>query len=269
MTVATRNYIISRRVDSAHHPVLGAIDLGTNSCRLLVASVNIASLKKTFFRRRPNLAGWKIIDSFAKIVRLGEGLHKNSELSPEAIQRALDALKTCRKKMDFQGVTYLRAVATEACRRAKNGYVLVERAKQELDLDIEIINGQEEARLALTGCAAILNPVIPYAVVFDIGGGSTEVIWLRLLKEHRRRPGYPIPFEVIDSISLPYGVVTVSESYAQFASSPEIHNDIRIHVYQELMNFVERNQIQSHIQDHSIQLIGSSGTVTTLAAVQA
>ena len=257
-----------RTVENAHHPMLGAIDLGTNSCRLLVASVNIASLKKTFFRRRPNLAGWKIIDSFAKIVRLGEGLHKNNELSPAAIQRALDALRTCRKKIDYHGVSHVRAVATEACRRATNGNILVERAKQELDLNIEIINGKEEARLALTGCAAILNPKILHAIVFDIGGGSTEVIWLRLLAENRGRPGYPIPFEVIDSVSLPYGVVTISESYAQFAASPEIHQNIRDSVAHELGRFAERNQIQQYIDSDSVQLVGSSGTVTTLAAIQ-
>ena len=90
-------------------------------------------------------------------------------------------------------------------------------SKKELGLDIEIIDGKEEARLALTGCAAILNPNISHAIVFDIGGGSTEVIWLKLLQNHRARPYYPVPFEVIDSISLPYGVVTISESYAQFA----------------------------------------------------
>ncbi|RZI45817.1 Ppx/GppA phosphatase family protein [Candidatus Finniella inopinata] len=257
----------SKAAENDHHPMLGAIDLGTNSCRLLIASVNVASLKKSFFRRRPNLVGWKIIDSFAKIVRLGEGLHKNNELSSAAIQRALDALKTCRKKIDFHGVTHVRAVATEACRRATNGHILVERAKEELGLDIEIIEGKEEARLALTGCAAILNPKIPYAIVFDIGGGSTEVIWLRL-SGNRGRPGYPIPFEVIDSISLPYGVVTISESYAQFAASPEIHRNLRDSVSHELGRFSERNQIQGHINDDSVQLVGSSGTVTTLAAIQ-
>lgn len=252
----------------AHRPILAAIDLGTNSCRLLVASVNVASLKKTFFRRRPNLEGWKVVDSFAKIVRLGEGLHKNEELAPAAIQRAIDALKICCKKMDYHRVSYLRAVATEACRRATNGHVLIQQAKEELSLDIEIIDGEEEARLALTGCAAILNPEIEHAIVFDIGGGSTEVIWLRLLRHHRGRPGYPIPFEVLDSISLPYGVVTMSESYAQFASSPTIHRNIRNSVAQELETFVLRNKISDYIENDAIQLVGSSGTVTTLAAIE-
>lgn len=256
------------RLELAHQPLLGAIDLGTNSCRLLIASVNLASLKKTFFRRRPNLTGWRIVDSFAKIVRLGEGLHKSDELSLAAIQRAIEALKVCRKKVDYHGVSLLRAVATEACRRAKNRHILIERAKKELGLDIEIIDGKEEARLALTGCAAILNPNISHAIVFDIGGGSTEVIWLKLLQNHRARPGYPVPFEVIDSISLPYGVVTISESYAQFASSPEIHQNIRKSVSQELKSFAEHHKIRHHIINQETQLIGSSGTVTTLSAIQ-
>lgn len=252
----------------AHHPVLAAIDLGTNSCRLLVASVNVASLKKTFFCSRPNLIGWKVVDSFARIVRLGEGLHKANELSEEAIKRAIEALRVCKKKIDLHQVTRLRAVATEACRRATNGRTLVERVQEEVGLSIEVISSEEEARLALTGCAAILNPRIPYAVVFDIGGGSTEAVWLKLSPQRRKRPGYPIPFEVMDSISLPYGVVTVSESYAQFASSPEIHQDIRQHVYEEIHHFVKRNNIADFIQQGQVQLVGSSGTVTTLAAVQ-
>lgn len=252
----------------AHHPILAAIDLGTNSCRLLVASVNVATLKKSFLRRRPNLIGWKIIDSFARIVRLGEGLHQTNELSLEAIDRTIDALKICKRKIDYHHATRVRAVATEACRRATNGHVLVERALVELDLNIEIISSHEEAKLALTGCAAILDPKIPYAIAFDIGGGSTEVIWLKMKPEERKRPGYPIPFEVIDSFSIPYGVVTVSESYAQFASSPEIHHDVRTFVHNELLAFVHRNDIDRYIEKDQVQLIGSSGTVTTLVAVQ-
>lgn len=252
----------------AHYSILAAIDLGTNSCRLLVASVNMAGLKKTFFRRRPSASAWKIIDSFAKIVRLGEGLHKTGELSEEAIERSIEALRVCRRKIDLHQATKVRAVATEACRRASNRHILIDRARNELGLDIEIIPTEEEARLVLTGCAAILNPKTPYAVVFDIGGGSTEAIWLRINGEGKKRPGYPIPFEVIDSVSLPYGVVTVSESYSQFASTPLIHEDVRAHVRDEIMRFANKNKIQEHIANSGVQLVGSSGTVTTLAAIK-
>jgi exopolyphosphatase/guanosine-5'-triphosphate,3'-diphosphate pyrophosphatase len=252
----------------AHHPIIAAIDLGTNSCRLLIAVVNIASLKKTFFRKRPNPQGWKIIDSYAKIVRLGEGLHKNDLLSDEAIDRTIEALRICKKKLDFHHVLRIRAVATEACRRASNSDILIERAKTELGLNIEIVSAKEEARLALTGCAGILTSRIPYAIVFDIGGGSTEIIFIKIDSEGRQRPGYPIMFEVIDSISIPYGVVTVSELYAQFATSPEIHQNIREMVVTAIEKFIERNQILPLIEAGQLQMVGSSGTITTLAAVK-
>lgn len=275
VTPLTEDENISREWNSfemghcdAHHPVIAAIDLGTNSCRLLVASVNVASLKKTFFRTRPNPLGWKIIDSFAKIVRLGEGLHKDDTLSEDAIERALEALAICKKKIDMRHVSRMRAVATEACRRATNGHILVERAKAELGLEIDIVTATEEGRLALTGCAGILNARIPYGIVFDIGGGSTEIIFLRIDPDGRQRPGYPILFEVIDSISIPHGVVTLSEVYAQFASSPEIHNDIRTQVRDEILRFVEQHDIRSLINAEKIQMVGSSGTVTTLAALK-
>lgn len=252
----------------AHHPVIAAIDLGTNSCRLLIASVNIASLKKTFFRTRPNPQGWKIIDSYSKIVRLGEGLHKDDFLSDDAIERAVEALLVCKKKIDHSRVYRMRAVATEACRRATNGHVLVDRVMAELNLPIEIVSAEEEARLALTGCAGVLTTRIPYAIVFDIGGGSTELIFLKIDEAGRQRPGYPITFNVIDSISIPYGVVTVSELYAQFASTPEIHHDIRAMVTQSISDFIKKYNILTLIEQNQLQMVGSSGTVTTLAAVK-
>lgn len=252
----------------AHHPVIAAIDLGTNSCRLLIASVNVASLKKTFFRSRPNPQGWKIIDSYAKIVRLGEGLHKDDLLSADAIERAIEALRVCKKKIDLAHISRMRCVATEACRRAINGHELVERAQSELNLKIEIVTAAEEARLALTGCAGVLSSQIPYAVVFDIGGGSTEIIFLKIDEDGRQRPGYPITFEVIDSISIPYGVVTVSELYAQFASSPEIHENVRQIVKSSIDKFIEKNNILPIIAEKKLQMVGSSGTVTTIAAVK-
>ncbi len=250
----------------AHHPIIAAIDLGTNSCRLLIASVNVASLKKTFFRTRPNPIGWKIIDSFAKIVRLGEGLHKDEMLSEDAIERAMEALTICKKKLDTRHVSRLRAVATEACRRAKNGRVLIERAKNELNLTIDIVTAKEEGRLALTGCAGVLNSRIPYAVVFDIGGGSTEIIWLKIERDGRQKPGYPILFQVIDSISIPYGVVTLSELYEQFATTLQIHQNIRRQVHSEIAKFVEKHNILTLIMSGDVQMVGSSGTVTTIAA---
>jgi exopolyphosphatase/guanosine-5'-triphosphate,3'-diphosphate pyrophosphatase len=251
----------------AHTPAIASIDLGTNSCRLLVARVNIAGLQTTYFRSRPRQDAWKVIDSVSKVVRLGEGLHTDISLSNDAIDRAIEALALCKTKIDQHNVLKMRAVATEACRRAKNAHVLVERAKNELGINLEIITGEEEARLAITGCAGVLNPKIPYAMVFDIGGGSTEVAWLSIGREHSRRPGYPISFNVLGTISLPYGVVTVSEAYGNHTSNPKVCAELSAKIASELDIFYECHGIDSFIKEGSVQLVGTSGTVTTLAAM--
>lgn len=250
----------------SHHPIIAAIDLGTNSCRLLIARVNVAGVRTNYFRSRPRPLSWKVIDSFAKVVRLGEGLHNNDELSEDAIERAMEALATCRKKLDRYHLHSLRAVATEACRRGTNTHLLVERAKKELDLDIEIIDAAEEANLALKGCSAMLSPHIPYGVVFDIGGGSTEVVLVKLKKDGKRRPGYAVPYDVIDSISVPYGVVTTTEEYGMPNETMESHDFLQSQIYDALKVFVDKNNIQKLIEKDEVQITGSSGTVTTLAA---
>ncbi|HCU07058.1 MAG TPA: exopolyphosphatase [Holosporales bacterium] len=252
----------------AHTPAIAAIDLGTNSCRILIARVNIAALQMMYFRSRPRQESWRIIDSMAKIVRLGEGIHDCDELSINAIDRALEALEVCKQKIDLHNVRYVRAVATEACRRATNTQILIDRARKELNLDINIISPSEEARLAITGCAAVLNPKIPYALVFDIGGGSTEIAWISVGgRSQPRRPGYPVPFSVIASISLPCGVVTSSEQYGDKSFTIEACNEICDAVKEGLNGFFECNDIDYYIQKGLVQLLGSSGTVTTVAAM--
>jgi exopolyphosphatase/guanosine-5'-triphosphate,3'-diphosphate pyrophosphatase len=147
-------------------PQYVALDLGTNNCRLLVA--------------RPAGTGFRVVDAFSRIVRLGEGLAVSGALSEDAMARTLHALKICAGKIAARTVAAGRYVATEACRRAANCDEFLARVREEVGLDIEIISSTEEARLVVTGCAPLLNPRIPYAVVFDIGGGSTEIVWLRL-----------------------------------------------------------------------------------------
>ena len=154
---------------NAHHPVIAAIDLGTNSCRLLVVRVNIANIRSNYFRLRPRFVSWRVVDSYAKVVRLGEGLHENSFLSDGAIERTVEALGTCRRKLDRYYLKRLRVVATEACRRADNVDLLVQRAREELDFEIEIISSAEEANLALKGCSAVLGAHMPYG-----GHGTTS-----------------------------------------------------------------------------------------------
>ena len=173
---------------------------------------------------RPAPSGFRVIDAFSRITRLGEGLTATGQLSEAAMTRTIEALKICAHKMIRRQVTQLRAVATEACRRASNCDVFLERVKRETGITLEIITNSEEAGLALHGCAPLFNRKTPYAVIFDIGGGSTEVSWLEVSPQ---APGRPIPGEVmtpgkmasgkadrlIDWHSMPIGVVTLSEHH--------------------------------------------------------
>lgn len=253
--------------DDAHHPVIASVDLGTNSCRLLVARVNVASFRKGPFRSSPKPASWKVLDSFGRITRLGERLHETGTLSADGIERAMDVLHICNKRLNAYAPYRLRVVATEACRQASNAHELIERAERECGFKIEVISSEEEARLSLTGCAAVLNPDIPYGVMFDIGGGSTECIWLELDTSKRARPGYPVPFQVIDSLSLPFGVITLSERVAELNSN-QMFEAVRESIARVLEPFVRIHHIDELCARGDVQLIGSSGTVTTLAAIR-
>jgi exopolyphosphatase/guanosine-5'-triphosphate,3'-diphosphate pyrophosphatase len=244
---------------TAHHqiaPVLAAIDLGTNSCRLLVARIDNN--------------GMKIIDSFSRVVRLGEGIQKTGLLSTVAIDRTIDALRICQSKIEHNQAQRVRAVTTEACRRARNSDLLLQRAQKELHINLEVISSAEEARLALTGCAAMLDSKFPYALTFDIGGGSTEVMWLKLNthssgKIYRRQ--LPAP-QVLDWVSLPFGVVTTSEESSGQPITTATYESILERVYQSLSQFATRNYIKQFMEQDQVQMVGTSGTVTTLAAIQ-
>src|SRR5438270_7860294 len=146
-------------------PSYAALDLGTNNCRLLVA--------------RPTRGGFRVIDAFSRIVRLGEGLAATGELSETAMERTVEALRICAGKIDQRKVMAGRYVATEACRRAANCGAFIDWVRDEIGIELEIISTAEEARLVVTGCAPLLHPRLRYALVFDIGGGSTEIVWLR------------------------------------------------------------------------------------------
>ena len=149
-----------RRETNRH--TYGAIDLGTNNCRLLVA--------------RPNASGFTVIDAFSRIVRLGEGLTRTGELSQEAMDRAVGALSICADKLRRRNVSLSRSVATEACRRARNGEAFADRVRDETGIVLDIIAPGEEARLAVLGCHKLLEPGDGPALIFDIGGGSTELV---------------------------------------------------------------------------------------------
>jgi exopolyphosphatase/guanosine-5'-triphosphate,3'-diphosphate pyrophosphatase len=236
-----------------------ALDLGTNNCRLLVA------------RPAPigSGGGFRVIDAFSRIVRLGEGLEASGELSEAAMARTLDALKVCAGKIAQRRVAAGRAVATEACRRAANCAGFLDRVRDETGIELEIISTAEEARLVVSGCAPLLHPRVPYAIVFDIGGGSTEIVWLRRGHAHHRakRPGWATRPEILGSTSLPFGVVTFTERFGGIEVTPAIYRAMVDEAEAALAPFEHEHHIRRHIAARRVQMIGSSGTVTTLAGI--
>jgi exopolyphosphatase / guanosine-5'-triphosphate,3'-diphosphate pyrophosphatase len=227
-----------------------ALDLGTNNCRLLVAQRSAESSAAAPFR---------IVDAFSRIVRLGEGLAASGRLSESAMARTLQALKICADKIAAHRVAAARSIATEACRRAANCAEFMARVESETGIALELITAEEEARLVVAGCAPLLDPRIPYAVVFDIGGGSTELIWLKL--EAGARP------QIIDSRSLPHGVVTLSDRYGGREVSEAVYVAMVAEIDGTLREIEQRHGIAARIAAGQVQMLGSSGTVTTLAAV--
>jgi exopolyphosphatase / guanosine-5'-triphosphate,3'-diphosphate pyrophosphatase len=231
-----------------------ALDLGTNNCRLLVA------------RPAPwgHGGGFRVVDAFSRIVRLGEGLEATGALSEAAMARTLDALKVCAGKIAQRRVCAGRSVATEACRRAANCGEFLARVRDEVGLELEIISTAEEARLVVSGCAPLLHPRLPYAIVFDIGGGSTEIVWLHHGRRHGNRPARP---EIHGSISLPFGVVTFTERFGGVEVTPAIYSAMVDVAEAALAPFEHEHRIRRHIAARRVQMIGSSGTVTTLAGI--
>jgi exopolyphosphatase/guanosine-5'-triphosphate,3'-diphosphate pyrophosphatase len=236
--------------DTARQPQANyaALDLGTNNCRLLIA--------------RPARGGFRVVDAFSRIVRLGEGLANSGELSEAAMARTLEALKVCAGKIGHRRVTAGRYVATEACRRADNCGAFLDRVRDEIGIELEIISTAEEARLVVAGCAPLLHSRIPYALVFDIGGGSTEIVWLR---RHGSRTG--VRPEILGSVSLPFGVVTFTERFGGIEVSPPIYRAMVAEAEAALQPFEREHGIRREVRARQVQMLGSSGTVTTLAGV--
>jgi exopolyphosphatase / guanosine-5'-triphosphate,3'-diphosphate pyrophosphatase len=230
-------------------PSYAALDLGTNNCRLLIA--------------RRSGGGFRVIDAFSRIVRLGEGLAATGRLSEAAMARTLEALRVCAGKIDQRKVASGRYVATEACRRAQNCTAFIERVREAIGIDLEIISTAEEARLVVAGCAPLLHPRIPYAIVFDIGGGSTEIVWLRQAGRHDPRSR----MEILGSVSLPFGVVTFTERFGGIEVSPKIYRAMVAEAERALAPFEKAHGIRRQVRARQVQMLGSSGTVTTLAGV--
>ena len=221
-----------------------ALDLGTNNCRLLIA--------------RAANEGFTVVDAFSRVVRLGEGLNSTGKISEEAMDRAIEALSVCAEKLKRRNVVLARSVATEACRQAVNGAYFIERVRLETGIVLDVISPKEEARLAVMGCHALLEDGDGPALIFDIGGGSTEVILVST--------GGVVP-EILDWVSVPWGVVSLTES--------EVHDeddaDARVIAYAAM-----RAKVSAAFADFAARLptdggdrrlLGTSGTVTTLASV--
>ena len=229
---------------NGHRHTYGAIDLGTNNCRLLIA--------------RPNGASFTVVDAFSRIVRLGEGLSQTGCLSEAAMDRAVEALAVCADKLRRRNVSLSRSVATEACRRAANGRHFTDRVRLETGILLDIIDPQEEARLAMLGCHKLLEPGDGPALIFDIGGGSTELV---LIDQASEGP------KIRSWWSAPWGVVSLTESEGKQA----IEGKDRLLAYGRMRERVRRSfaRFASTLpkKPKGIRLLGTSGTVTTLASV--
>jgi exopolyphosphatase / guanosine-5'-triphosphate,3'-diphosphate pyrophosphatase len=220
-------------------PALAALDLGTNNCRLLVA--------------RPQAGCFEVIDSFSRIVRLGEGMAASGWLKERAMARAVAALRVCARIMARHSVREARCVATEACRRALNGPEFLARVRRATGIELEVLAHEQEAQLALLGCLPLIEPSPGPALLVDVGGGSTEILWL-----DRSEPADTW----FASMSLPVGVVALSEA---FTSEPDEST------FEAMVGHV-RGAIEavwalgSGSRRPPAQLVGTSGTITTLAA---
>lgn len=222
----------------------GALDLGTNNCRLLVA--------------RPAESGFVVVDAFSRIVRLGEGLAASGRISDAAIDRALAALSVCADKLRRRRVSLARSVATEACRRAVNGRAFVERVHRETGIALDIISPEEEARLAMLGCHRLLEPGDGPALIFDIGGGSTELV---LIDTDDHTPRIKCWW------SAPWGVVSLTESEGRDFADPDERLAAYGRMRERVRHAFRRFSELLPKERNNIRLMGTSGTVTTLASV--
>lgn len=243
-----------------------ALDLGTNACRMLVA--------------QPKGGQFHVIDSFSKPVGLGLGLESRGVLSTASIERTVAALKICERKLRRHEVRRMRLVATEACRRARNGCTFIERVARETGLELEIIDAEEEARLAVVSCAPLVSTRTEQLLVVDIGGGSTELVWIdlsnvaplerprSLMRLHSGFSTAVTPFpaaHVVDWISVPLGLATLKEQF------DDVEDDMARFAlmswsFEEALADFAPYQAEAPQVDSRFQIIGTSGTVTTVAA---
>ncbi|GAA4663779.1 Ppx/GppA phosphatase family protein [Bartonella pachyuromydis] len=231
-------------------PLYAALDLGTNNCRLLIASPS----KPGYFR---------VVDAFSRIVRLGEGLVNNGYLNTQAMDRTIEALKVCHLKLKQRRIKRYRLVATEACRSAKNGKYFIQRVLDETGLELEIVDRKTEARFAVSGCGTLVEPNTDAIVLFDIGGGSSEIVLLDVSKKRSLR----LTKQIIAWTSLPVGVVTLAERFGGNNVSLDNFEKMKSYVRNFLNNFSGRYKLGALAKGSKFHLLGTSGTITTLAGM--
>ena len=228
--------------------IYGALDLGTNNCRLLIA--------------RPAHDGFRVLDSFSRIVRLGEGLALTGRLSEDAIDRTLAALAVCRDKLAARETSRMLLVATEACRAASNGPAFIGRVHEELGLDLAVVDRETEATLAASGCAALADAQAENVLLFDIGGGSSELVWLASRGADRREPE-TVRARMKRWASLPLGVVTLADRFGGRDVDEARFEAMVCFVADAMADFVDETRGESRCA--RFHLLGTSGTVTTVA----
>lgn len=227
-----------------------ALDLGTNNCRLLIAVPQ-------------DKGGFRVIDGFSKIVRLGEGLSQTGELSQAAMDRSIEALKICATKLGNRKIKRQRLIATEACRQARNGEEFLRRVRNESGLELEIVSRETEARLATEGCGSLMDRKSDGAVLFDIGGGSSELILVNNIGAKKKK----ISERIAAWTSLPMGVVTLAERFGGQNVSRKVFDDMVQDVMVHIDAFEGKEALKNIFSHGRVHLLGTSGTVTTLAGI--
>jgi exopolyphosphatase/guanosine-5'-triphosphate,3'-diphosphate pyrophosphatase len=238
--------------------LFAALDLGTNNCRLLIAA--------------PTRGGFRVVEAYSRIVRLGEGLSQTGRLQPAAMDRAMAALRTCADRLRRRQVPTLRAIATQACRSAENGGDFLDRVEAETGLRLQVITPREEARLSVAGCLNLLDRETDAGLVLDVGGGSTELSWVDLTAEHQRRiprrpgPGAMPPIRAW--LSIPMGVVTLAEQFPeQRPGQREWFRSMVEAVKAQIAAFDGAEAMRPVFEAGRGHLVGTSGAITSLAGL--
>ncbi|HEX7760752.1 MAG TPA: Ppx/GppA phosphatase family protein [Caulobacteraceae bacterium] len=233
-----------------------ALDLGTNNCRLLIAT--------------PTQRGFRIVDAYSRIVRLGEGLSQTGRLSPDAMERAMGALRICADKIQRRGATKIRAIATQACRSAENGLEFIEQVAEKTGLQLSIITPREEAQLSVAGCLNLLDRDADAALVLDVGGGSTELSWIDLSAsgldvDPRHMAHWRLPIKAW--LSIPIGVVTLAERFPERVGDRAWFRDMVEAVKEQLTDFPHAESFRETFDAGKAHLVGTSGAITSLAGL--